>query len=759
MSKRHVDVDTTLDENPPKRRKRSADEVLVEAAKKGDTTAVRAGLDKLSADTDNKTVVLDAVHEACRGNHDECLALLLPYVETTQMGFGNLLSECVHADHVACTEVLLQHWKSVCSNVAMVPHGQEDTEGRACPAMWADPAVCQVLIDAGADIETKDGIGRPPLHWACRSGALAVVKLLVTAGAGVRVTDNNGNTCLLCASYEGHTETVRYLVGLKKQGKPQVDVNLKCNDGWSALVSAVRQKHADVVEVLIDAGADIEGKVHDGRLPLHIASCGANVQIVKLLVKAGAGVRATNEGTTCLMLAAYCGHAETVRYLVGLPQMDVNHKDIDGCVALHCAADEKHADVVDVLIDAGADIEIKDDTGSSPLHVACRSGALAVVKLLVKAGAGVRGTDNDGNACLLCASAQGHTETVRYLVGLPEVDLSHKVNDGCVALHCAADLQRADVVDVLIDAGADIEIKDDMGRSPLHWACRSGALDVVKLLVKAGAGVRATDNDGNTCLMCASSEGHTETVRYLVGLPEVDLSHKVNDGWSALHCAADLKHADVVKVLIDAGADIEIKDDTGHSLLHWACRSGALDVVKLLAKAGAGVRVTDNQGHTCLMCASAQGHTDTVHYLVGLPQVDLSHKDNNGCTALHHAGDQNHADVVKVLIDAGADIEAKDDMGRPPLHWACRSGALDVVKMLVKSGAGVRVTDNDGNTCLMWASKNGHTETVRYLVGLPEVDVNHRNLLGHTALDYARVEQHADVVQVLLEHRGEVFAQ
>ena len=109
----------------------SAGEVLVEAAGNGDTTAVQVGLEKLSPDADSKTVVFDAVHETCRGNHDECLALLLPNVETTQMGFGVLLSECIHADHTACTEVLLQHWKSVCSNVAFVPHGlEEDSEGQ-----------------------------------------------------------------------------------------------------------------------------------------------------------------------------------------------------------------------------------------------------------------------------------------------------------------------------------------------------------------------------------------------------------------------------------------------------------------------------------------------------------------------------------------------------------------------------------------------------------------------------------------------------
>ena len=451
MSKRHVDVDTTLDENPPKRRKLSADEVLVEAAKKGDRTAVRAGLEKLSPDTDNKTVSLDAVH-ACKGNYDECLALLLPYVETTQMGFGMLLSECVHADHTARTEVLLQHWKSVCSNVAMVPHGQEDIKGRACPAMWADPAVCQVLIDAGADIETKDDMGRSPLHWACLSGALDVVKLLAKAGAGVRVTDNDGDTCLIPASHHGHTDIVRYLVGLK-----EVDVNHKSDDGRSALLSAICKKHADVVEVLIDAGADIEGKEDDGPLPLHMASYAANVQIVKLLVKAGAGVRVIHDdGATCLNLAASGGHTETMRYLVGLPQVDVNHKDNNGCTALIRAADENHADMVEVLIDAGADVEIKDDTGRPPLHWASHSGALDVVKLLVKAGAGVRVIHDDGATCLNLAASGGHTETMRYLVGLPQVDVNHRNLLGHTALDCARQIQHADVVQVLLEHRGEV---------------------------------------------------------------------------------------------------------------------------------------------------------------------------------------------------------------------------------------------------------------------------------------------------------------
>ena len=92
------------------------------------------------------------------------------------------------------------------------------------------------------------------------------------------------------------------------------------------------------------------------------------------------------QGFTCLIVAAYFGHTETVRYLVGLPEVVVNSKHTYGYTAVHVAAGNNHADVVELLIDAGADIEVKNNDGRSPLHVASRRGNFQVVKILVRVG-------------------------------------------------------------------------------------------------------------------------------------------------------------------------------------------------------------------------------------------------------------------------------------------------------------------------------------------------------------------------------------
>ena len=652
MSKQHAD--STTNQNPKITMLAGKD--LLEAVRNGNTAAVRAALEKLSPGSKTETVAFEAVHEACRGNHNECLALLLPYVETTQMGFGILLSECVHADHTACTEVLLQHWKSVCSNVSFVPHDSKDSAGQTsqlCPAMWEDPAVCQVFIGAGADIETKNDDGRSPLKLASRSGALTTARMLVEAGADARATDAETATCLITAACGGHTDTVRYLVDL-----PEVDLNHQDSRKYTVLHFAVEQKYADVVQVLIDAGADTETKNCDGRSPLHLASFSGELTTVKMLVKAGADVRATDaERDTCLILAACHGHTDTVHYLLCLPEVDLNHQGTGNDTALHTAVEGEYADVLQVLIDAGADIETRNDEGRSPLHLASTLGELTSMKMLVEAGADVRAADAERDTCLTLAAHFGHTDTVRYLVGLPEVDLNHQEYRNFTALRLAVQEKRADVVQVLIDAGADIETKTDEGYSPLHLASISGELTSMKMLVKAGADVRATDAERDTCLTLAAHFGHTDTVRYLVSLPEVDLNHQEYRNFTALHLSVQEKHGDMVPVLIDAGADIETKTDTGRSPLHLASISGELTTVKMLVKAGADVRATDANRDTCLILAAYFGHTDTVRYLVSLPEVDVNHQHSNNFTALYVAVQGKHADMVEVLIDAGAHIE------------------------------------------------------------------------------------------------------
>ena len=482
------------------------------------------------------------------------------------------------------------------------------------------------------------------------------------------------------------------------------------NHSNTTLHEAVDLKHPDLVQVLIDAGADIEEEDSEGHTPLLLACKEGCLDIVKVLVQAGAKLRVKdNDGNTCLSVASREGHTETVRYLVGLGQVDVNQ--LGGChksTALHKAVRQNHVDAVQVLIDAGADIDKKDSEGRTPLLHACSRGCLDTVKVLVQAGAKLRVTNDNGDTCLLAASCGGHTDTVRYLVSLGQVDVNQVGGpDANTALHRSAEEAYADVVQVLIDAGADIDKKNGMRYSPLLLGCFSDANDVVKVLVRAGADVGARDRDGLTCLMIASAEGFTTIVESLLCMPEVGVDLVDAEHWTALHhtlgSIRQLNHADVIQMLIDAGADVEAKSELICSPLMMACRAGEVHIVRMLLEAGARLHI---QGSGNIRFDAAARYP------------------------------KSYAAKVQELIDSGARIEKWDDRGPSPLVCKFMGKNRDIVNLLVQAGAELRVTEHIEElsqhfeatagtrknhktqkvTCLITAAEEGGTETVRYLM-------------------------------------------
>jgi uncharacterized protein len=138
-------------------------------------------------------------------------------------------------------------------------------------------------------------------------------------------------------------------------------------------------------------------------------------------------------------------------------------------------------------------------------------------------------------------------------------------------------------VRMLIKSGINLNIKYSYyGWTALHWAAFHGKLDIVKALINAGADVNAKDNDG----------------------------------WTALHLAAKYGDLDVVKALINAGADLNVQDNFGRTALHWAARNGKLDIVKALINAGADLNTQTSYDWTALYLAARNGNLDIVKALI-----------------------------------------------------------------------------------------------------------------------------------------------
>ncbi|GFV23098.1 putative ankyrin repeat protein RF_0381 [Trichonephila clavipes] len=182
--------------------------------------------------------------------------------------------------------------------------------------------------------------------------------------------------------------------------------------------------------------------------------------------------------------------------------------------------------------------------------------------------------------------------------------------------------------------GEIVNVENNYGQTPLHIAAENGKLNVVECLVNKGANINAK-RSGCTPLQVAADNGELDIIKYLLD-------------------------KDIVKYLVSKDADINAKDKYGRTPLHFAVKSGNLDIVKYLIKNGADVNTKNRYNWTLLHEAAAHdGQLDIVRYLVD-KGADVNARDKRGNTPLYMTVYHEELDIIKYLIDNGANVNVKN---------------------------------------------------------------------------------------------------
>jgi ankyrin repeat protein len=249
----------------------------------------------------------------------------------------------------------------------------------------------------------------------------------------------------------------------------------------------------------------------------------------------------------------------------------------------------------------------------------------------------------------------------------------------------------------LVEAGADLNAKFRGGDTALVNASQSGHLDIVKYLVEKGANVNVKNGSGLTPTAMGILSLHLEIVKYLIE-KGANVNQKNALGGTLLMTAAYVDRPEIVKYLIEKGADIDAKNKKGDTACYLAkspelkallCSGGGYDIfqaikyyiparVKDLVEAGANVNAKENDGSTPLIIASQSGHLDIVKYLVE-KGANVNAADVTGVTALMFSSKIGYLDIVKYLVEKGADINAKDKKGKT----ACDLSKTPEIKALL----------------------------------------------------------------------------
>jgi ankyrin repeat protein len=312
-------------------------------------------------------------------------------------------------------------------------------------------------------------------------------------------------------------------------------------------------------------------------------------------------------------------------------------------------------------------------------------------------------------------------------------------------LMCAVASSRASVemVRFLIDRGADVNAftHDDSGcgadQAVLGLAVQMGDLDKIRLLLDAGADIKYRTTSGYDALINAMSHGVTAPDETLLPIIELLIERGAPtsgiSGYSesALRVASRVGRFDVVRILLEAGADPRQLEWT--DFMHAIALGSLPDVEQALA-AGVNLEARDFWDRTPWLLSLQTGDLGKAKLLLA-SGVDRSARGRCGMTPMMYAIENRHVDVLEWLLEEGFDPEATDDFETTPLMCAAEYGATECVKLLLKSGANPAATDHIGWRAIKKASR---IEIVRLLLAAGEDlnDIDDEMRAEMTGVDY-----------------------
>ena len=417
--------------------------------------------------------------------------------------------------------------------------------------------VRQHLAD-GVDVNAKIEGGGTPLHYAATAAQKEIAELLIAKGADMNAKGEDGWTPLdwaitnIRGAHYKQTETIALL---RKHGG-------KKSEWFKAEESihiAAKIGHLEAVKQHLAAGADVNAIDHEGNTLLHHSVYNDQTEIIRLLIDKGAEVngkrKAANheKGVAPLHTATWRSTIETMELLID-NGADVNMKRADGAIALHYAVWFGLKEKTEFLLSKGSDLKARDgnNEGATPLHVAVwKSPNNGIVELLIENEADVNDKNNTGETPLDWAIKFKRTELA---------DLLRK--------HGGKTGKELEGGEPVVEAA---QTEPPTAKAPdisIHDAIEKGNIEAVKQHLAAGADVNAKNRSGWTPLHYAAQKGHKEIAKLLIA-GGVDVNAKTDQGWIPLHLAALGGYKEIVELLISKGADVNAKDDIGRTPLDW----------------------------------------------------------------------------------------------------------------------------------------------------------------------------------------------
>jgi ankyrin repeat protein len=368
--------------------------------------------------------------------------------------------------------------------------------------------------------------------------------------------------------------------------------------------------------------------------------------------------------------------------------------------------------------------------------LAVRSGDLKLLRLLLQKTGG--SSDERYSAPLMEAVLKGKIGMVRLLLeNGTSADGGNRYH--ATACHAAVVTGARDILALLVHHGADLHIRDQHNRSILSYAIREEQFEMATLLIESGTNVNQPGTYGAPeALWTAVEVGSVDIVRMLIE-KGADVNAVGCEGSSLLMHAACFNQTDVMEYLIDNGADVNTKTSTGITPLIRACERGRHSAICFLLEKGADVTATARTGGTCLHALALSGNIHAAKKIIATGDVDARKAaDFDQWTALHLAAIRPNADMMNLLLtNTNCNVNATDVMGRTALFHASRLGNVECIRVLATHGARADIKDRYGSPPVFAAVRKRHVKAAHILLDMWPDAIHCTDYLESSLHDYA----------------------
>ncbi|KAI8626185.1 ankyrin repeat-containing domain protein [Xylariaceae sp. FL1651] len=582
-----------------------------------------------------------------------------------------------------------------------------------------------------------------------------------------------------------------------------------------ALIWATAKGDENLVQILVDEGANVDARREKGVCPLHLAAANGYCKTLTILHAANADILAIDDdGWTPLHYAAHFGLREAIHILVA-QGADLHYRDGINGTPLHAAARKNDCETIQTLLDLKSNLNAQTTMGFSPLFVAVQNGHLEVIDLLLELGSDTTLRAMGGMNITHMAAMHGYIPILEYLLskkyhafeqddrgrtplcwaaqanesGAVEFLLQHganveqRVTRVDLALQMAAWAGNADMLRVFAQHNVPLDGVDEDGHNLLHFACLGDSEDTMQYLIESGVDIDGRDVENMTPLLRAASVGKPLACQFLAN-QGANLGAQGKDGWSALHFAVQQNDKRLIRFLIEQGASTESRADSGQTPLSLAAMLGHREIVSMLISANANIATKCDQWLSPLHYAAKHGNQDVVMTLIDNgAETGAETKDGNTARSLTFR--EKHINITEVLKDetpvskrsleyttaqsralfvtaaangnlaetykTQTEKHRSDADGQTPVSVAAQKGHEDIVASLLENQSDPNSATSYGMTPLIFATKGAYLRVVELLIQFG-ADIQYACPDGNTALSLAEASSHKEILELLRKH-------